>query len=225
MAGLVALSLLLLFLTILPTSSSFKSNRFTLHRTSQRISGGRGSLHIMKAGAKSSIGEDSVEGGDSKQMNNAKVNVPFRGLAGYESNSLFEEPIEIPNTTTNFKDLPGEDGSDEKIRAIQQRIQQRVDELAKAGPITDDETDPSFGGDPLTEYSLLQLMMMQVKSAKIFDSVDEMFLTLSLVIITIVALSTYTVVLEYGVTNFVQWFLKTDFDADFLQKAIGNVKS
>jgi hypothetical protein len=61
------------------------------------------------------------------------ITLPYNGMVGYEPNNLFYEPIDVSDPLKDTSELPGEDGSDEKIEAIQARIQARVDVLKKTG--------------------------------------------------------------------------------------------
>ena len=111
-------------------------------------------------------------------------------------------------------DLPGEDGSPEKIAAIQARIEDRVAELKKSGE-WGDEGDV-YGADPLAKQSLVTTMGMQLKACKPFETIDELALTYLLVLVTTITLSVYLVVLRDGFDTAAKWYINTDFDADFL---------
>ena len=146
---------------------------------------------------------------------NELISIPYGGLVGYEPNNLFYEPVDITDPFKNTDDLPGEDGSPEKIQAIQQRIQQRVEMLKQRGEWNED--GDVYGKDPLANMPLWSTMWMQVKACKPYDSFDDLLLTYILVIITTFAMAAYTVGAKYVCEAFVDWFLKTDFDADYFQ--------
>ena len=80
--------------------------------------------------------------------------IPYGGMVGKENGALFDKPLQPFDPLKNTEDLPGVDGSPEKIAAIQNRIQARVDELKKAGEWGDDTE--AYGKDPLASQSLVQ---------------------------------------------------------------------
>jgi hypothetical protein len=140
--------------------------------------------------------------------------IPFDGVVGRENGALFDKPLNVYDPLKDTGDLPGEDGSAEKIAAIQARIENRVAELKKAGE-WGDEGD-AFGTDPLAKQSLVATMSMQLKACKPFETTDELALTFILVLVTTVVLSAYLVVLRDSFDAAANWFINTDFDADFL---------
>lgn len=156
-----------------------------------------------------------VEKGTDKMMN-----LPYSGLVGYEPNNLFYEPIDISDPLRDTNDLPGADGSDEKIEAIQQRIQQRVEALKAAGEWDDEYTE--FGKDPLVNLPIWQGMIMQLKSCKPFESVDELALTYLLVLLTTFATIVYLAFLRDSLDTVFTWYLNTDFDSDFITNLFKN---
>lgn len=139
---------------------------------------------------------------------------PFDGVVGRENGALFDKPLNVYDPLKDTDDLPGEDGSQEKIAAIQQRIESRVAELKMAGEWGDD--GDVFGTDPLARQSLVATMSMQLKACKPFETLDELGLTYLLVLGTSVILSIYLVVLRDSFDAAANWFINTDFDADFL---------
>ena len=66
---------------------------------------------------------------------------------GFEQGKLFNKEVDVYDPLKDTDNLPGKDGSDEKIAALQQRIQDRVDALKKSGEWDDDQD--TFGSDPL----------------------------------------------------------------------------
>jgi len=80
------------------------------------------------------------------------VTIPYNGVLGVDPSSLFAEPLDIFDPMKDTDSLPGEDGSDEKIAAIMQRIETRVSELKESGEWTDDK---EFGEDPLVSVTSL----------------------------------------------------------------------
>jgi len=97
-----------------------------------------------------------------------KMTLPYAGLVGKEQGGLFDKPLAVFDPIKNVDDLPGADGSAEKIEAIQRRIQERVEELKKAGE-WGDEGD-AFGRDPLAKQPIWTTMAMQIKSCRPFES-------------------------------------------------------
>mmetsp|Transcript_7508 Transcript_7508/g.12485 ORF Transcript_7508/g.12485 Transcript_7508/m.12485 type:complete len:210 (+) Transcript_7508:130-759(+) len=140
------------------------------------------------------------------------MTLPHSGLVGYEPNNLFYEPVETQDPLKDTSDLPGEDGSDEKIAAIQQRIQERVEALKAKGEWDDTQ---EFGTDPLSRQPIWQTMAMQVKACRPFESVDDLLLTYILVIVSTLSISAYLVFLRESLDSIVSWYVNTDFDTDF----------
>jgi hypothetical protein len=148
----------------------------------------------------------------SMEEDERMITVPFNGLIGKEQGSLFDKPLDVFDPMKDTDDLPGEDGSDEKIAAIQQRIQDRVEALRKSGEWGDEEV---FGKDPLARQPIWTTMAMQLKVCKPFESVDELALTYVLLLATTVVLMAYLLVLRETFDTFILWFVNTDFDSDF----------
>lgn len=146
----------------------------------------------------------------SGESNDDMVTVPFDGLIGAENAALFDKPLEIFDPTKDTDNLPGEDGSDEKIAAIMGRIQQRVEELKSKGS-WGEEVD-EFGKDPLAKQPIYTTMAMQLQACKPFESVSELVLTFSLLVTTTISLSLYIIALREGFDTFITWFINTDFD-------------
>jgi hypothetical protein len=138
------------------------------------------------------------------------ISIPVAGLAGYEPGKIFKKPLEIFDPTKDTDSLPGADGSDEKISAIQRRIQNRVEELKKSGEWDNDVE--GFGKDPLANQEIWKTMLMQVKACKPYESYDELALTYILVLIATFALTSYLLGIRELQDNFMDWFIKTDFN-------------
>lgn len=147
------------------------------------------------------------------------ISVPFRGLVGYEPGSLFNKPVEVYDPLKDTNDLPGEDGSDEKILAIQNRIQERVEALKKAGEWGDDDSE-EFGKDPLARQSIFKTMIMQVKACRPYENVSDLALTYTLVLISTFSVMIYLIFLREVLDNAITWYVNTDFDSDFLSNLI-----
>ena len=142
------------------------------------------------------------------------VTIPFDGLVGRDQGSLFDKPLDVFDPIKDTDSLPGADGSDEKIAAIQARIRDRVAVLKKAGQW--DDGGDVFGKDPLATQPIWQTMAMQVKICKPFDSTTELALTYVLLLMTTGFLMFYLIVLREAFDGFIIWFTTTDFDNDFL---------
>ena len=154
--------------------------------------------------------DEQEKAGRTEEM----VTIPFDGLVGREQGSLFDKPLDVFDPIKDTDSLPGKDGSDEKIAAIQARITERVAVLKKAGQW--DDGGNVFGTDPLKSQPIWQTMAMQVKICKPFDSVDELALTYILLLMTTVFLMGYLIVLREAFDGFIIWFTSTDFDNEFL---------
>jgi hypothetical protein len=141
---------------------------------------------------------------------NEMVELPFSGLIGAEQGGLFDNPVNIFDPIKDTDSLPGEDGSDEKIAAIQKRIQERVQELKKAGEweITNEE----FGGNPLEKIPIWQTMIYQVQNCKPFESYGELALTYSLVLTTSLFIIGILLFSKITFESFITWYINTDFD-------------
>jgi hypothetical protein len=150
--------------------------------------------------------------------NEGGMAIPFDGVVGKENGALFDKPLNVYDPLKDTADLPGEDGSPEKIAAIQKRIEDRVAELKVAGE-WGDEGD-AFGSDPLSNQSLISTMAMQMKACKPFETFDELALTFILVMTTTVLLSGYLILLRDNFDAAASWFIHTDFDSDFLSNLI-----
>lgn len=137
--------------------------------------------------------------------------IPFNGVVGRENGALFDKPLSVYDPLKDTGDLPGEDGSPEKIAAIQKRIEDRVAELKVAGEWGDD--GDVFGTDPLAKQSLVATMAMQMKACKPFETLDELALTYVLVLFTTVLLSAYLVFLRDSFDAAASWYIAADFDA------------
>ena len=142
------------------------------------------------------------------------ISLPYEGLAGFIPNNMFYEPIDISDPLKNTDDLPGEDGSEEKIDAILQRIQQRVEQLQVSGEWEDDSSE--FGSDPLAKQPIWQTMVMQIQSCRPFETVDELALTYVLVVTSTLLIMGYLLFLMESLNAAVGWYVNTDFDADFI---------
>lgn len=154
--------------------------------------------------------DEQEKAGRTEEM----VTIPFDGLVGREQGSLFDKPLDVFDPIKDTDSLPGKDGSDEKIAAIQARITERVAVLKKAGQW--DDGGNVFGTDPLKSQPIWQTMAMQVKICKPFDSVDELALTYILLLSTTIFLMAYLIVLREAFDGFIIWFTSTDFDNEFL---------
>lgn len=138
------------------------------------------------------------------------VPLPFSGILGNEAGGLFDTPLNVFDPTKDTDDLPGTDGSDEKIAAIQRRIKDRVEELKKAGEW--ELTNEEFGRNPLAKVSLLQTMLYQIQICKPFESYGELGLTYGLVLATSSVLLGYLLILKITFNSFMQWYIDTDFE-------------
>ena len=141
--------------------------------------------------------------------------------SGREPGALFNKGIDEYDPLKDTSSLPGKDGSDEKIAALQQRIQDRVDQLKKSGEWGED--GDSFGADPLAKQSVFQTMAMQIKACKPFDSIGELFLTYFLVLGTTAFMLVYLTFLKGSLEGAMQLFIGTDFDSDVLEGVMKNI--
>mmetsp|Transcript_18273 Transcript_18273/g.18349 ORF Transcript_18273/g.18349 Transcript_18273/m.18349 type:complete len:203 (+) Transcript_18273:100-708(+) len=138
------------------------------------------------------------------------IQVPFTGLVSQDGGGVFDKPVDVFDPTKDTDDLPGADGSDEKIAAIQKRIQDRVAELKKAGEW--EMSNEEFGRNPLASISLFDTMIYQIQNCKPFESYGELGLTYGLVITTSSFILTYLLALKLAFEAWIQWFVSTDFD-------------
>jgi hypothetical protein len=137
------------------------------------------------------------------------MNIPYEGLVGAEQGGLFATPLNMFDPIKDTDNLPGEDGSDEKIAAIQQRIQQRVAKLKKTGEWGDDGEE--YGKDPLAKMPIYETMIMQLRTCKPFESFSELGLTFVLMLTTTVLLSAYLLFMRDSFDVFIVWYTRTDF--------------
>ena len=190
-----------------------RSTTSRFHLTQPQPSIARRSSIIVGRRARIAKKDDEKEQvGKMEDEDDKMITIPFNGLIGKEQGSLFDKPLDVYDPMKNTDDLPGTDGSDEKIAAIQARIQNRVEELKKAGEWGSEEV---FGKDPLAKQPIWITMAMQLKVCKPFESVDELALTYILLLTTTIVLMAYLLVLRETFDTFIDWFVRTDFDADF----------
>ncbi len=78
----------------------------------------------------------------------------LQGIVG--ESSPFDKALDEYDPLKNTDDLPGEDGSEQKINAIQKRIQDRVEQLKKQG----EWEAETYGKDPLASISIFQTMVI-----------------------------------------------------------------
>jgi hypothetical protein len=154
--------------------------------------------------------EEQEQAGKTEDL----ITIPFDGLVGREQGSLFDRPLDIFDPLKDTDSLPGQDGSDEKIAAIQKRIVERVAALKLSGQWGDD-TDVQ-GRDPLATQPIWSTMAQQVRICKPFESVDELALTYILLLLTTAFLMVYLIALRESFDTFIVWFVDSDFDNDFL---------
>ena len=206
---MVANSLYIFALTI--ASILVGSNSFSIssgYITRQRLSSVRRQTNL---GARVARKEDEQEkAGRTEEL----VTIPFDGMIGRDQGSLFDKPIDVFDPIKDTDSLPGEDGSAEKIAAIQARITERVSVLRKAGQW--DDGGDVFGKDPLAQQPIWQTMAMQAKICKPFDSADELALTYILLLMTTIFLMGYLIVLREAFDGFIIWWTTTDFDSELL---------
>ena len=145
------------------------------------------------------------EGNNDDEM----VSLPFTGIIGGGTDTLFKKPLEIYDPLKDTSDLPGEEGSDERINAMFARIEERVQKLKSTG-----EWNTSQYGDPLKDIPLWRTMIYHLQAANL-GTIDELILTFILVLVALVTLATYTITLNASLNNVMNWYIKTDFDADF----------
>ena len=126
--------------------------------------------------------------------------------------SLFGEPTETLAEPVNI--LPTEQSSDEKRAAIQLQISQKVAALKKAGEWNDGPD--VFGKDPLASQPIWMTMAAQLKSTR-FETTQEFLTIYFLLLATTAFLTTYLLVLRDTFDSFIVWFVKNDFDNEFLQ--------
>jgi hypothetical protein len=176
------------------------------------VSLGRINLRLHEKVAKSP--EEDREQNEVKAAVDNPLVIPYSGLMGYIPNNLFYEPVDVArDPLQNTDDLPGEDGSEEKLAAIQKRIAERVESLREKGLWKNDGDD--FGRDPLAKQPLWKTMAMQLKACRPFATWDELALTFVLVIGTILSLTAYLIFLTWFLEGAVNWYFRTDFDADY----------
>lgn len=161
-------------------------------------------------GARVARKEEEQEKASASDM----VTIPFDGLVGRDQGSLFDRPLDVFDPIKDTDSLPGADGSDEKIAAIQARISDRVAAMRQAGQW--DDGGDAFGKDPLATQPIWQTMAMQLRICKPFDSADELALTYILLLMTTAFLMVYLIVLREAFDGFILWLTSSDSDIDFL---------
>ena len=219
MAWAHALLLAVVLLGALPTYHSF------LHAPRQQLTRPRATTTtaIIQRYARVARREDEdqqQQTTSSSPSDDEMITIPFTGLIGKENGALFDKPLDVYDPLKNTDDLPGEDGSDEKIAAIQQRIQERVEALKKSGEWGDEKA--VFGKDPLRNQPFFTTVIQQLKVCKPFESWDELALTYILLLLTTMFMTVYLLALRESVDAFIIAWLKTDFDSDFFSSLLSN---
>jgi hypothetical protein len=185
------------------------SNRAVFYRNQNRLS------------ARVARNEDKTQqttDGGAMEPDDGMMSIPQGGLIGYQPGSLFKKEVDVYDPMKDTDSLPGEDGSAEKIAAIQKRIQDRVEDLKKRGEWEDNQD--SFGSDPLARQSIVTTMVQQVQICKPYDSVGELILTFLLVLGSTLFMMLYLFGLKGGLEVGVGSFMNTDFDSDFLSNLL-----
>ena len=127
------------------------------------------------------------------------------------SKLFFENPVE-PAAPVN---IPLVDQSGEERRnAIQSQIAQRVAVLKKEGQWSDGPD--VFGKDPLASQPIWLTMAAQLKECR-FETLGEFATIYFLLLATTAFLTTYLLVLRDVFDGFIVWFIKNDFENEFLQ--------
>jgi hypothetical protein len=106
---------------------------------------------------------------------------------------------------------------EESAEMIQQRIQARVDELNKRDEWTPQE---SYSENPMDGKSDVEVMIDQMKSVKPFDSVEELVSDYTLMLGTTAFFAVVIFLFQTGLDNAMTWFMRTDFDSDFLETVL-----
>lgn len=154
----------------------------------------------------------SKRGEEAKEEQGEFVTIPYEGLVGFERGALFAKPLSLFDPVQDTDNLPGEDGSEEKIKAIQLRIKQRVEEMKLSGEWSRDVDE--FGQDPLAKMPLWEVMLQQLRTCKPFESIDELALAYLLMLLTTVVLSAYLLVLRDSFDSLLSWYLQADLDSE-----------
>lgn len=175
---------------------------------------------ISKAEEQDQLQEQGILTGSGE--NDDRMTLPYTGLVGYEPQNLFYKPIDMFDPLKDTSDLPGADGSPEKIAAIQDRIKQRVAELEAAGQWDD---DPDAGRNPLQSKPMIETMVDMLKVCQPFESLDEFVLTYILTAAMTIALSVYLLFLGDFLPPIMKAFVTADFDSEFLSNFINNLQS
>jgi hypothetical protein len=124
---------------------------------------------------------------------------------------LFSNPTDPVAISINPVDNKA---SDEKIAAIQSQIASRIAVIKKEGQWSDGPD--VFGKDPLATQPIWITMAEQLKVCKPFESVEELATTYVLLLVTTTFLTTYLLLLRDSFDGFIVWFIKSDFDNEFL---------
>lgn len=177
--------------------------------------------HFLHARIATKNDEQSSEATNESE-NEKMMSIPYDGILGKDRGSLFDRPLEIYDPINNTDDLPGEDGSDEKLNAIMKRIEERVELMKNRGEWDDEE---SFGSNPLSNKPIIEVMLMQLKACKPFESFDDLLLTYFLMVGTTISLSAYLIFLRENFNNFMLWFTGSDFDSEFMNSIMQNISA
>ena len=124
---------------------------------------------------------------------------------------LFRSPVE-PAAPVNIPIV--DQGGEDRRNAIQSQIAQRVAVLKKEGQWSDGPD--VFGKDPLASQPIWLTMAAQLKECR-FETLGEFATIYFLLLATTAFLTTYLLVLRDVFDGFIVWFIKNDFENEFLQ--------
>lgn len=206
-------SLLLLFALFIPKSVyTFRVKAITLSTKSKLLQFQL--LARVSRTEEDAKAEQAAEGGSEDS-----ITIPYKGLMDFEQGRMFSQPLKEYDPLDDIDDLPGEEGSDEKLAAIQKRIEDRVAALRKSGEWNDEEIQ-NYGRDPLRDIPLPNVIAMQIKAVKPFESPSDLALNYILLIITTIVIGGYVAFLRDNIESLMNWYVGTDFDSDFLSNLL-----
>jgi hypothetical protein len=161
-----------------------------------------------------------IENGDAGSGSNGSgnmVEIPLDGIFR-GSKKLFETPLDVYDPYNPLADtdgIPGEMGSPEKMQGILERVEQKVEFLREQGQWKEGD-DKNF----IENLSDIEILTLITKSARPFDSLDEFALTSLGTMLVAVVFSIIISTLTSTLSNAMDWYIATDFDAEFFSNLL-----
>jgi hypothetical protein len=162
--------------------------------------------------------EFSIISGDNKSSTDDLIDLPYGGILGYQPGKAVETPVDMLDPllnplTISFEDLPGAEGSTERMEALQKLIDDRVqavNDLIDSREIGNN-VKPANPPESLLQ-SLFKDITMQSKEGPKWS--ELVFYSFSNVMIGAFFMIYFSVADKFF-GNLINWFIDTDFGINF----------